>query len=78
MSLILLDLFFLILFAKGAGLLCELTSKVLKGRLLIPAVIGEIVAGIIIGNTIIEQWLDLEASSEVFEVLKELGVIFLL
>ena len=56
--------------AKAAGYLAR------KGRM--PSVIGEIVAGIIIGNTVLFDLLRLDTNAEVFEVFKELGVIFLL
>jgi Kef-type K+ transport system membrane component KefB len=53
-----------------AGLLCE--------RVKISPVIGEILAGIIVGNTILFQWLSMDLDMSLFEILAELGVIFLL
>ncbi|HOQ25952.1 MAG TPA: cation:proton antiporter, partial [Methanomassiliicoccaceae archaeon] len=67
---VLLQIFVLFLFAKVAGMVCE--------RLKVPSVIGEIFAGIIIANTILFQWLSLDVDLGLFEVLAELGVIFLL
>jgi Kef-type K+ transport system membrane component KefB len=56
--------------AKVAGLLCE--------RIKVSPVIGEIFAGILVGNTILFQWLSLDLDMSLFQVLSELGVIFLL
>lgn len=44
----------------------------------IPPLVGEILAGIVIGNTFLYDSLHLETDIEVFRVLSELGVIFLL
>jgi Kef-type K+ transport system membrane component KefB len=67
---VLLQLLILFLLAKLAGLLCE--------RINVSPVIGEIFAGIIVGNTILFQWLSLDLDMSLFQVLSELGVIFLL
>ncbi len=67
---VLMQLFVLFLLAKVAGMLCE--------RVKISAVIGEIFAGIIVGNTILFQWLSMDLDMSLFEILSELGVIFLL
>ncbi len=67
---VLLQLFILILLAKVAGMLCE--------RVKVSPVIGEIFAGILVGNTILMQWLSLDLDMTLFEILSELGVIFLL
>jgi Kef-type K+ transport system membrane component KefB len=63
---ILLALFIVLLAAKLAAELCE--------RLRQPAVVGEIIAGIIIGPAV----LNLVQPTEVLEALAEVGVIFLL
>ena len=67
---ILFQLFILVLFARLGAILFEKVGM--------PAVIGEILVGIIIGNTILFGYLRLETDFEVFQVLAELGVIFLL
>jgi len=67
---VLLQLFVLFALAKVAGMLCE--------RVKVSAVIGEIFAGIIVGNTILFQWLSMDLDISFFEILSELGVIFLL
>ncbi len=67
---ILMQLFVLILLAKVAGLLCE--------RIKISPVIGEILAGIIVANTFLFTSLGLDTDLSFFEILAELGVIFLL
>ncbi len=69
-ELVLLQLFVLFSLAKIAGLLCE--------RVRISPVIGEILVGIIVGNTILFQWLNLDLDLSFFQILSELGVIFLL
>jgi len=63
---VLLALFIVLLAAKLAAELCE--------RLHQPAVVGEIIAGIIIGPAV----LNLVQPTEILEALAELGVIFLL
>lgn len=67
---VLMQLFVLFLLAKVAGMLCE--------RVKISPVIGEIFAGILVGNTILFQWLSMDLDMSLFEILSELGVIFLL
>ena len=67
---VLLQLLVLFLLAKVAGLLCE--------RIKVSPVIGEIFAGVLVGNTILYQWLSLDIDLTLFQVLSELGVIFLL
>ena len=67
---VLLQLFVLFLLAKVFGLVCE--------RFRISPVIGEIVAGIVVANTFLFSTLELNADLSLFEVLSELGVIFLL
>ncbi len=67
---VLLQLLVLFLLAKVAGLLCE--------RVKVSPVIGEIFAGVLVGNTILFQWLSLDLDMSLFEILSELGVIFLL
>jgi Kef-type K+ transport system membrane component KefB len=67
---VLLQLLVLFLLAKVAGLLCE--------RVKVSPVIGEIFAGVLVGNTILFQWLSLDLDMSLFQVLSELGVIFLL
>ncbi len=69
-DMVMLQIFALFLLAKVAGLVCE--------RFGVSSVIGEIFAGIIIGNTILFQWLSLDIDLGLFEVLAELGEIFLL
>lgn len=63
---VLLALFIVLLAAKLAAELCE--------RLHQPAVVGEIIAGIIIGPAV----LNLVQPTEILEALAELGIIFLL
>jgi len=70
LQIVLLQLFAIVVIAKISGYLAR------KGRM--PSVIGEILAGIIIGNTILFDVLQLDTNAEVLEVFKELGVIFLL
>lgn len=70
LQIVLLQLFAIVVIAKVSGYLAR------KGRM--PSVIGEILAGIIIGNTVLFDLLQLDTNAEVFEVFKELGVIFLL
>lgn len=67
---VLLQLFVLIAFAMAAAVICKLIK--------VPAVIGEILVGIIIGNTGMFAALQLGTDAQVFEVFKQLGVIFLL
>jgi len=67
---VLLQLLVLFLLAKVAGMLCE--------RVKVSPVIGEIFAGVLVGNTILLQWLSLDLDMSLFQVLSELGVIFLL
>ena len=75
-EIVLFQIFALFLLAKVAGLICE--------RFKISSVIGEILAGIIVANTILFQWLGLDlwatldVDFDLFVVLAELGVIFLL
>ncbi|MCJ7518029.1 MAG: cation:proton antiporter [Methanomassiliicoccales archaeon] len=69
-EIILLQLFVLILFAKIAAIIFEFVR--------LPPLVGEIVAGIIIGNTFIFDLLQLGTNIEVLSVLAEIGVIFLL
>ncbi len=47
-------------------------------RIKLPSVVGEIIAGIIIGNTILYSWLNVADNFIFLELLAELGVIFLL
>jgi Kef-type K+ transport system membrane component KefB len=75
MATVLLQLFVLFTMAKVAGYLCE--------RVRIPAVIGEILVGVLIFNLFIggQRFYDilgLGTDREVFDVLAQLGVIFLL
>jgi Kef-type K+ transport system membrane component KefB len=67
---VLLQLFVLIAFAMAAAVICKLIK--------VPTVIGEILVGIIIGNTGLFSALQLGVDAQVFEVFKQLGVIFLL
>ncbi|MGD0818447.1 MAG: cation:proton antiporter [Methanomassiliicoccales archaeon] len=67
---VLLQLFVLIAFAMAAAVICKLVK--------VPTVIGEILVGIIIGNTGMFAALQLGGDAQVFEVFKQLGVIFLL
>ncbi|TFG56670.1 MAG: cation:proton antiporter [Methanomassiliicoccus sp.] len=53
-------------------------SKMICNRVKVPTVIGEIMVGIVIANTFLYNFINLGSDTEVFEVLKELGVIFLL
>ena len=63
---ILLALFIVLLAAKLAAEICQ--------RLRQPAVVGEVIAGIIIGPSV----LNLIQPNDVLEALAELGVVFLL
>lgn len=67
---ILFQLFVLVLLARIAAAFFRFLKM--------PEVIGEIIAGIIIGNTILYEWLRLGTDIEVFQIFAELGVIFLL
>jgi Kef-type K+ transport system membrane component KefB len=67
---ILLLLFVVVVSARLLGLAFE--------RLKLPSVIGEIIAGIIIGNTVLVDVLHVEDNFIILELLAELGVIFLL
>ena len=67
---VLFQLFVIILLAEVAKMLCI--------RVKVPTVIGEILVGVLIANTFIYNFINLDSDIEVFEVLKELGVIFLL
>jgi Kef-type K+ transport system membrane component KefB len=67
---ILFQLFVLVLLARVGAIVFE--------RIRFPAVIGEILIGVIIGNTILFDFLRLETDFEVFQVFAELGIIFLL
>jgi len=57
----------------GAKLAAEVFERIRQ-----PPVIGELLVGIIIGNTVLKTWLQLEHAELVLEVLAELGVIFLI
>jgi len=67
---ILFQLFVIILMAEIAKMICQ--------KIKVPTVIGEIMVGVIIANTFIYGYINLDSDIEVFEVFKELGVIFLL
>ena len=67
---VLFQLFMIIVLVELAKMICN--------RIKVPTVIGEIMVGIIIANTFLLGFLRLEEDPEVFEVFKELGVIFLL
>jgi Kef-type K+ transport system membrane component KefB len=77
-SSILLSIFFLIVMAKIAGLLCEWFTRAMKGKVVIPAVIGEITAGIVIGNTILWDFFRIDENFNFIFALAQLGVILLL
>jgi len=67
---LLLQLFFIVLLARTAAFAVEYIK--------IPAVIGEIAAGIIIGSTFLYDFLQLSLGLEFLELFAELGIIFLL
>jgi len=67
---ILVQIFVIYLLAKLAGEAFE--------RLRQPAVIGELIVGVVIANTFVFDWLGLGASMDIFSVLAEIGVIVLL
>lgn len=67
---ILLLLFVVVLFARLLAFVFE--------RIKLPTVVGEIIAGVIIGNTLLYEVLHVEANFLFLELLAELGVIFLL
>lgn len=67
---VLFQLFIIIVLVEVARMVCN--------KVKIPTVIGEILVGIIIANTFLYDFINLGSDREVFEVLKELGVIFLL
>ncbi|HET6405077.1 MAG TPA: cation:proton antiporter [Candidatus Thermoplasmatota archaeon] len=50
----------------------------LGGLVRIPSVVGEILAGVIIGNTFLRDSLQLSGEIEFLEILAELGVVFLI
>lgn len=75
---ILLSIFFLIVMAKVAGLLCEWFTRAMKGRVVVPSVIGEITAGIVIGNTILLNFFKIDENFNFIYALAQLGVILLL
>lgn len=64
------QLFILVLLARVAAFLCEAIK--------LPTLIGEILVGMVIGNTILFDLLYLGTDIEVFSIFAELGVIFLL
>jgi Kef-type K+ transport system membrane component KefB len=70
MEMVLLQILVLFTLAKIGGVICE--------RIGISSVIGEIVAGIVVANTLLFQWLSLDVDISIFEIFSELGVIFLL
>jgi Kef-type K+ transport system membrane component KefB len=67
---ILLLLFVVVLFARALAIVFD--------RIKLPTVVGEIIAGVIIGNTLLYEFLHVEANFMFLELLAELGVIFLL
>jgi Kef-type K+ transport system membrane component KefB len=67
---VLLQILVLFTLAKVGGLLCE--------RIGVSSVIGEIVAGVVVANTFLFPALSLDLDMSLFEILSELGVIFLL
>ncbi len=67
---ILLLLFVVVLFARALAIVFD--------RIKLPTVVGEIIAGVIIGNTLLYEVLHVEANFLFLELLAELGVIFLL
>ncbi|MDD1771798.1 MAG: cation:proton antiporter [Methanomassiliicoccales archaeon] len=69
-ELVLVQLFVIIALAQVAKMVCTWIK--------VPTVIGEILVGILIVNTFIYDFIDLETNRDFFDVLKELGVIFLL
>jgi Kef-type K+ transport system membrane component KefB len=70
MKQVLLQLFVIISFAMAAAIICKLIK--------VPVVIGEILVGIIIGNSGMVAALQLGTDHDVFNVFSQLGVIFLL
>ncbi len=79
-GIIILDLAVIFTMAKLAGLLCEWATTAMKNKIVIPGVIGEILVGVILGNTLLYGALNLdsESTAQFFEVFAQLGVIFLL
>jgi Kef-type K+ transport system membrane component KefB len=79
-GIIILDLAVIFTMAKVAGLLCEWATAAMKNKVVIPGVIGEILVGVILGNTLLYGALnlDVEETAQFFEVFAQLGVIFLL
>ncbi|HVL49857.1 MAG TPA: cation:proton antiporter [Candidatus Thermoplasmatota archaeon] len=69
-SLILLQIFAIFVAAKVVG--------GIAGWLRIPSVVGEISAGVILGNTFLKDALKFSSETEILAVLAELGVIFLI
>ena len=67
---VLFQLFMIIVLVEVAKIVCN--------KIKVPTVIGEILVGIVIANTFLYDFINLGSDREVFEVLKELGVIFLL
>ncbi len=67
---VLFQLFVIIVLVEVARMLCN--------KVKVPTVIEEILVGVLIANTFLYDFINLGSDREVFEVLKELGVIFLL
>lgn len=69
-SVVILQLFVLFLAAKILGGLGQLAR--------IPSVVGEILAGVLLGNTFLRDTLHLDADLAFLEIIAELGVVFLI
>lgn len=69
-GLIILQLFSIFVAAKVLGGLGQLVK--------IPSVVGEILAGVVLGNTFLKDALHLGGDMEFLEILAELGVVFLI
>ena len=60
-GIIILDLAVIFTMAKVAGLLCEWATAAMKNKIVIPGVIGEILVGVILGNTLLYGALNLDS-----------------
>jgi Kef-type K+ transport system membrane component KefB len=70
LQMVLFQLFTIILMVEISRMICN--------KVKVPTVIGEILVGIIIMNTFLYDFINLDSERDIFEVLKNLGVIFLL
>lgn len=67
---IILELFAIFVAAKALGIICS--------RIHVPPLIGEISAGLVLGNTFLRDTILPDSSAEILRLFAELGVIFLI